>query len=435
MRTRAALHETEEQGNAAAASLLSLAPFAALQAALEAAQANAVTSRGAAARADAALEGFEREIKIRQERIEAIAAEQELWRKRIENAREQIATLRAREEETERRSRRACQSAGRDRAAPPEVDGRIAVAEREPPRPPTSCAIADTALKAREESCARRRSASPTSARPARRTEARLECARASGARRRARIRDQLDCAPEGCLALAGVKPDAPLPSARRGRQRGSRSSRPIASGSAASICRAEEELTELAEQLEEHGQARRPTSRQAIAKLRAGHRQISTARAASACSKPSTRSTRISSACSRRCSAAARPSCELIESDDPLEAGLEIIATPAGQEAADAVAAVGRRAGADGAGADLRRVPHQPVADLRARRGRRAARRRQCRALLHADGGDGATTPTRASWSSPTTRITMARMNRLFGVTMAERGREPARLGRPRNR
>ena len=54
-----------------------------------------------------------------------------------------------------------------------------------------------------------------------------------------------------------------------------------------------------------------------------------------------------------------------------------------AGQEAADAVAALGRRAGADRAGADLRGVPHQSLADLRAGRSRRAARRPQCRALL----------------------------------------------------
>ena len=43
-----------------------------------------------------------------------------------------------------------------------------------------------------------------------------------------------------------------------------------------------------------------------------------------------------------------------LIESDDPLEAGLEIIASRR-QEAADAVAALGRRAGPDRDGADLR--------------------------------------------------------------------------------
>ena len=50
---------------------------------------------------------------------------------------------------------------------------------------------------------------------------------------------------------------------------------------------------------------------------------------------------------------------------------------------APDPVAALGRRAGADGAGADLRGVPHQPVADLRAGRSRRAAGRPQRRAVL----------------------------------------------------
>ena len=39
-------------------------------------------------------------MRLRQERIQAICAEEELWQKRIANAREQIATLRAREEET-----------------------------------------------------------------------------------------------------------------------------------------------------------------------------------------------------------------------------------------------------------------------------------------------------------------------------------------------
>jgi uncharacterized protein YcaQ len=51
-----------------------------------------------------------------------------------------------------------------------------------------------------------------------------------------------------------------------------------------------------------------------------------------------------------------------------------------AGQEAADAEAALGRRAGADGAFAHFRGVPDQPLADLHARRGRTAARRLQRR-------------------------------------------------------
>ena len=73
----------------------------------------------------------------------------------------------------------------------------------------------------------------------------------------------------------------------------------------------------------------------------------------------------------------------QLIENEDPLEAGLEIIARPPGKKPATLVAPLGRRAGAHRAGAHLRRVPHQPGADLRAGRGRRAARRSQCRSLL----------------------------------------------------
>ena len=95
----------------------------------------------------------------------------------------------------------------------------------------------------------------------------------------------------------------------------------------------------------------------------------------------------------------------QLVESDDPLEAGPRTDRPAAGQEAADADAAFGRRAGADRDGADLRGVPHQSRADLRARRGRRAARRLQCRALLRHCSKPCASAPTRASSPSPTIR------------------------------
>jgi chromosome segregation protein len=109
-----------------------------------------------------------------------------------------------------------------------------------------------------------------------------------------------------------------------------------------------------------------------------------------------------------------------LIESDDPLEAGLEIIAKPPGKKP-QTLAALGRRAGADGAGADLRGVPHQPVTDLRAGRSRRTAGRhnveRFCN-LLHE-----MTSSTETRFIIITHNRSPWRMNRLFGVTMAERG------------
>ena len=73
----------------------------------------------------------------------------------------------------------------------------------------------------------------------------------------------------------------------------------------------------------------------------------------------------------------------QLVESDDPLGGRPRAGRPAAGQEAADADPALRRRAGADRARPHLRRVPHQPGADLRPRRSRRAARRLQRRALL----------------------------------------------------
>ena len=70
-------------------------------------------------------------------------------------------------------------------------------------------------------------------------------------------------------------------------------------------------------------------------------------------------------------------------ESEDPLEAGLEIFARPPGKRLQSPGAAVGRRTGPDRHGADLRGVPGQPRPGLRAGRSGRAAGRRQCRALL----------------------------------------------------
>ncbi len=57
----------------------------------------------------------------------------------------------------------------------------------------------------------------------------------------------------------------------------------------------------------------------------------------------------------------------QLIEHDDPLEAGLEIVAKPPGKKPHDVVLALRRRAGAHRPRLDLCRLPHQSGADLRA--------------------------------------------------------------------
>ena len=146
-----ALSEAQAQSAMIEAAFAALAPLTLLQTALETAQSEAAESRTVHARAEAALGGFEREVKLRQERLEAIKAEHDLWEKRIANAREQIETLRAREAET-----------STDLSAlanlPAEIDERrsklmetMSNAERARAKAADDLAIAESALKEREK--------------------------------------------------------------------------------------------------------------------------------------------------------------------------------------------------------------------------------------------------------------------------------------------
>ncbi len=72
-----------------------------------------------------------------------------------------------------------------------------------------------------------------------------------------------------------------------------------------------------------------------------------------------------------------------LIDSDDPLEAGLEIFAQPPGKKLQSLTLLSGGEQALTAVALIFCFIPHQPRADLRARRSRCAAGRRQYRALL----------------------------------------------------
>ena len=166
---------------------------------------------------------------------------------------------------------------------------------------------------------------------------------------------------------------------------------------------RAEAEAAEQEQRLRAADRPRRPRRRDRAAAARHPDAQPRRARAPARIVREGERQFRAR--CSRSCSRAARRGCTFTESEDPLEAGLEILAAPARQEADHALAALRRRAGADRDRADLRRVPGQSGADLRARRSGRAARRRQRRPLLPAARRDDAARGDALPRSSPTTR------------------------------
>jgi chromosome segregation protein len=311
------------------AAFLSLPALAALEDALEQAQGNATASRAAAARADAALEGFEREIRTRRDRIEAIAAEQELWQKRIGNSREQIATLRARKEET---------SADLATLAnlPAEIEQRrlklleaIASAERERSKAADDLAVAETALKAQEKAL-REVQERLSSARETRaRSEARLEAARERRSECAHAMREQLDCAPDGCLALTGLKEGAELPpladvEAKLAKLKGDRERLGGVN------LRAEEEEAELASRLEEMEREKADVE-EAIVRLRQGIANLNREgrkRLLEAFETVNSHFGRLF----KTLFGGGTAELKLVESDDPLESGLEIIACPPGK-------------------------------------------------------------------------------------------------------
>jgi chromosome segregation protein len=328
-RTRAAQDEARQHGSRIEAQLLSLAPFSELEAALAEAQTRAAGTRSQAARAEAALEGFERETRLRQERMEAIADEDELWQKRIANARDQIATLRAREEET-----------SADLAAlanlPAEIEQRrsklldaIAAAERERSKAADDLAVAETALKQREKVLrdVQERLSAVREARA--RCEALLEGARERRSDCARAIRDQLDCTPEACLSLAGLKPGADIPplaevDARLLKLKGDRER--LGGVNLA----AEEEEAELAAKLEEMEREKADVE-QAIARLRQGIANLNREgrkRLLEAFDTVNGHFARLF----KTLFGGGTAELKLVDSDDPLESGLEILACPPGK-------------------------------------------------------------------------------------------------------
>ena len=430
-RTLVSLDEARAALARIASGRLALAALDTLEAALERAHGHAAENRSAHARAEAAVQGFEREVRLRQERLEAIRAEDELWQNRIAKAREQIETLRAREAET-RVDLEALAN------LPAEIEQRrsrlldaIAAAERERSKAADDLTLAETELKRRERGL-REVQEKLAGAREARaRAEALLKSSRERRSETAHAIREQLDCAPEACLALASVNQGNPLPALAEveGRLAKLKGDRERLGGV---NLRAEEEEAELSTKLEELEREKADVE-QAIARLRQGISNLNREGRKRLLEAFEMVNGHFQ-ACSRPCSAAAAPSFSLIESDDPLECGLEILACPPGKRPQTLTLLSGGEKALTAMALIFAVFTDQPLADLRARRGGRAARRRQCRALLPADGGDGQGHRHAVPDHYPSSAHHVAHQQAVRRDHVRAR-REPARLGRPRNR
>lgn len=411
--------EAGESLHVATAALAELPPGAELEARLAAVRDDVASARARAAGVRAEAHALSREAELADRRMQAIAAERGEWLARKSGAAEQIATIESRAEEA-RQERASLDSApaifAEKRGA---LITEIEAAEAERRACADRLVAAETAMADADR--AARASFEALSA--AREAVARAE-ERVEGARRRLEdtereIHDLLEVAPQAVAGLAGVEPGMELPAVgdieanleklRRDRDR-----------LGAVNLRAEEELREVETQ---HTTlvTERDDLVEAIRKLRLGIQSLNRE-----ARERLLASFEVVNGHFKRLFAelfgGGEANLHLIESDDPLEAGLEIIAKPpgkkpqtlsllsGGEQALTALALIFAVFLTNPAPICVLDEVDAPLDDHNVER--------FCDLL------DEMTRSTDTRFIIITHNpITMARMNRLFGVTMAERG------------
>ena len=382
-------------------------------------QAQVETLRSALTEAQAAILGLERERRTRGERRNAIAVERERWTMRSAGAGQQIDTLNARLADTRTELESLADMPARIEARRGKLLTALSAAERERQVAGDALAAAETALKAGVQAL-RTAQAGVTEARESRaRTEARLEGARTRRQDVARHIREALGVAPEGCLAVAGLESNTEMPPLADVERKlaALKGDRERLGGV---NLQADDELVTLGAQVTGLDTERTDVE-QAIAKLRAAigqlnreaHKRLSEAFEAVDAHFRKLFTTLFGGGEARL---------EMIEGEDPLEGGLEIIAKPPGKKPATLSLLSGGEQSLTALSLIFAVFLTNPspicVLDEVDAPLDDANVDRFCR-LLEAMATDTATRFLVITHHP----MTMARMNRLFGVTMAEKG------------
>lgn len=375
--------------------------------------------RAALAEARAAHDSEARENDARRRRITSIAAERQVWKDREHSAGRQIETLAAREEEArieledllsapeeyDEKRRALIGEIARAEAARKDAADRLAIQEDLEREADRSAANALTALAEARE----RRG----------RTEERLVSAREWRIEAEARIRETLSVAPHEVLRLTGLKPEDKLPEIRVIEVELERLKMERERLGAVNL-RAEEEQAELSAKLDALIHERDDVI-DAIRKLRAAIQNLNREgreRLMTAFDQVQVQFKRLFTHLFN----GGEAELQLVESDDPLEAGLEILARPpgkkpqtmtllsGGEQALTAMALIFAVFLTNPAPICVLDEVDAPLDDHNVER--------YCNLMDEM----AATTETRFLIITHNP-ITMARMNRLYGVTMAEQG------------
>ena len=371
------------------------------------------------AEARAASEALAREAELRRRRLAAIAGERTNWQGRSANAAEQLASLAARQAEIETERTRLAESPEdfevRRRAVQFEI-GKAEIVRRE--------AAETLAAAERQQSladgAARDALAALSEARELRgRAEERLKASEERRAEIEARITELLDCAPHEVAKLAEIDPAAPLPDLDQVDKRLERLRQEREKLGGVNL-RAEDEVEESIAR-----RGKLATDRddliEAIRRLRQGIGSLNREgreRLLAAFAVVNTEFQRLFT----HLFGGGTAELQLTESDDPLEAGLEIMARPpgkkpqtmtllsGGEQALTAMALIFAVFLTNPAPICVLDEVDAPLDDHNVER--------FCNLLDEM----ARTTDTRFVTITHNP-ITMARMNRLYGVTMAERG------------
>ncbi len=295
----------------------------------EKAAAEVAQDRAAAAEARAVYEGLSREAETRRRRLETIAAERENWTRRAGNAETQITALRERRgeagaeiakladapEEVETRRRALMSQLSDAESLRQKAADRLQEAENRQAELDKAATDAITKLAESREERAR--------------AEERLTAADERRQTVEARIKEAMNVAPHLVLQHAGLEPDAELPDADDTERRLERLKIERERLGAVNL-RAEEEQAELAERLETITVEREDVI-EAIKKLRLAIQSLNKEgreRLLEAFDVVNGHFTRLFT----HLFGGGTAELQLIESEDPLEAGLEILARPPGK-------------------------------------------------------------------------------------------------------
>jgi chromosome segregation protein len=419
VRLQSSLDEATGVHAEAITSLSTTPDISALEEKLAALRLDVTTKRADFAEAKAIFDGLSREKTLRNQRLEAIGRERYSWIERASNAEKQIAILRQRQDEAERESAKM-------RDAPSEIDERrrlllnqIAEAEKLRKEAADLLTATETELARADQASTAALLALSEAREASARAEERLGAARERRSEIETRIREELECEPHLVGKLAELDDNADLPEIDAVERRLEKLKGERERLGAVNL-RADIEQTEIAEQRDTLvGESEDLI--EAIRRLRQGIQSLNSEgreRLLAAFDAVNDQFQRLFT----HLFGGGTAELQLVESDDPLDAGLEILARPpgkkpqtmtllsGGEQALTAMALIFAVFLTNPAPICVLDEVDAPLDDHNVER--------FCNLM------DEMSASTKTRFMIITHYpITMARMNRLFGVTMAERG------------